>query len=318
MIISTCLVLAACSNEGLIDSPNTNDGSIRFGNVATRAEVSDASQINSFKVFAEMNLGEDGTDEANQWVPLFSEGELVSRVGSSNDWTYENKRYWVDNRYFYFYGFYPSSLEVTRTEDADGWVYSSTISVPYAADTDFMTAYKMVPKAAGFEPTVQMSFEHRLARVKFKISKDNGTNIFRVTEIGFSGISRRGTLEFRKGESGDLTPIAESRNVLRRDLNVNIEESGTTLFGNNDGLLLIPQKFVAGQVQLNLSYEYGQSDSSEVEHLTLSKDIPTGEWEAGKTYVYNLKLAADKTIYISTPTVEDWGIPQSGGVIIIK
>lgn len=271
-----------------------------------------------------MNLvDEASTDEvekelSTQWVPLFSEGELVSRVGSSNEWTYENKRYWVDNRYFCFYGFYPSSLEVTRTEDAEGWVYSSTISVPYAADTDFMTADKMVHTIAGFEPTVQMTFKHRLARVKFKISKDNGTNIFRVTEIGFSGISRRGTLEFRKGDSGVLTPIAESRNVLRRDLNVNIEESGTTLFGNNDGLLLIPQKFVAGQVQLNLSYEYGQSGSSEVEHLTLSKDIPTGEWEAGKTYVYNLKLKADKTIYISTPTVEDWGIPQSGGVVIIK
>lgn len=327
MIISTCLVLAACSNEGLIDSPNTNDGSIRFGNVATRAEVSDASQINSFKVFAEMNLGEEGTDEANQWVPLFSEGELVSRVGSSSDWTYENKRYWVDNRYFYFYGFYPSSLEVTRTEDAAGWVYSSTISVPYAADTDFMTADNMVPTAAGFEPTVQMSFKHRLARVVFNISKNssNSNNRLTIKSIGFSGISRNAKFEVRNSTDSSFEVVEESRNVLRTGVNTDItgiadnEKSTPVLYEN--GLLLIPQKLKSGEVMLNISYEFKQPDA-DVELLTLSAPIPVNddhnEWESGTTYVYNLTLTIDRNIYISAPTVEHWGVPQPGGIIIVN
>lgn len=324
LIISTCLVLAACSNGGLVDSPNTNDGSIRFGNVATRAEVSDASQINSFKVFAEMNLGEDGTDEANQWVSLFSEGELVSRVGSSNDWTYENKRYWVDNRYFCFYGFYPSSLEVTRTEDADGWVYSSTISVPYAADTDFMTADKMVSTAAGFEPTVQMSFEHRLARVVFNISK-NSDNRLTIKSIGFSGISRNAKFEVRNSTDSSFEVVEESRNVLRMGVNTDItgiaekEESTPVLYEN--GLLLIPQKLKSGEVMLNISYEFKQPEA-DVELLTLSAPIPVNddhnEWESGTTYVYNLTLTIDRNIYISAPTVEHWGVPQPGGIIIVN
>lgn len=337
MIISTCLVLAACSNEDLVDSPNTNDGSIRFGNVATRAEVSDASQINSFKVFAEMNLGEDATDEAStdevekelstQWVPLFSEGELVSRVGSSNDWTYENKRYWVDNCYFCFYGFYPSSLEVTRTEDADGWVYSSTISVPYAADTDFMTADEMVHTIAGFEPTVQMSFKHRLARVVFNISKNssNSNNRLTIKSIGFSGISRNAKFEVRNSTDSSFEVVEESRNVLRTGVNTDIkgiaDEGKSTPVLYENGLLLIPQKLKSGEVMLNISYEFEQS-GAEVELLTLSAPIPVNddhnEWESGTTYVYNLTLTIDRNIYISAPTVEHWGVPQPGGIIIVN
>lgn len=326
MIISTCLVLAACSNEGLIDSPNTNDGSIRFGNVATRAEVSDASQINSFKVFAEMNLDDEAsTDEvekelSTQWVPLFSEGELVSRVGSSNEWTYENKRYWVDNRYFYFYGFYPSSLEVTRTEDADGWVYSSTISVPYAADTDFMTADKMVHTIAGFEPTVQMSFKHRLARVVFNISK-NSSNHLTIKSIGFSGISRNAKFEVRNSTDSSFEVVEESRNVLRTGVNTDITNGESTPVLHENGLLLIPQKLKSGEVMLNISYEFKQPEA-DVELLTLSAPIPVNddhnEWESGTTYVYNLTLTIDRNIYISAPTVEHWGVPQPGGIIIVN
>ena len=296
-----------------------------------------------------MNLGDEAstdevekelsTDEvekelSTQWVPLFSEGELVSRVGSSNEWTYENKRYWVDNRYFHFFGFYPSSLEVTRTEDTEGWVYSSTISVPYAADTDFMTAYKMVHTIAGFEPTVQMTFKHRLARVVFNISKNssNSNNRLTIKSIGFSGISRNAKFEVRNSTDSSFEVVEESRNVLRTGVNTDITgiadngESTPVLYeggesAKSNGLLLIPQELKSGEVMLNISYEFEQS-GAEVELLTLSAPIPVNDdhnkWESGKTYVYNLTLTVDRNIYISAPTVEHWGVPQPGGIIIVN
>ena len=277
-------------------------------------------ELSTDEVEKELSTDEVEKELSTQWVPLFSEGELVSRVGSSNEWTYENKRYWVDNRYFCFYGFYPSSLEVTRTEDAKGWVYSSTISVPYAADTDFMTADEMVHTIAGFEPTVQMSFKHRLARVVFNISK-NSSNRLTIKSIGFSGISRNAKFEVRNSTDSSFEVVEESRNVLRTGVNTDITNGESTPVLHDNGLLLIPQKLKSGEVMLNISYEFEQP-KADVELLTLSAPIPVNddhnEWESGTTYVYNLTLTIDRNIYISAPTVEHWGVPQPGGIIIVN
>lgn len=338
LIISTILTLTACSRD---DSFGTqDDGSIKFGNVATRAEVADASAITEFKVFGEMNLGDDGTDEALQWVTLFDEGELVSREGSSDNWTYENKRYWVDNRTFRFFAFYPSSTNVRRIAMSNGWVYSSTIEVPYAANTDFMTA---IPDATYVTPgvtpgTVDLSFKHRLARVRFNIYKNtvNTNDRYTVTDIGFSGISRTATFiaTFTSRTTGGdyeftLSPNAANGTVLRRNLAYDIAVgevnegvlTGGTLLLENDGLVLIPQEIAAGQAKLNISFKFQQKEDvngESIENQTIAKDLPAITWEPNKTYVYTLELRDDKNIYISTPTVEGWGTPQPGGFIIIQ
>ena len=335
LIISSILTLTACSNEGF--PVHKENKAIAFSNVATRAEVTEASAITEFKVFGEMNLGDDGTDEASQWVTLFDEGELVSREGSSDNWTYDNKRYWVDNRTFRFFAFYPSSTNVRRIAMPNGWVYSSTIEVPYAANTDFMTA---MPDATYVTPgvtpgTVDLSFKHRFARVRFNIYKNavmNTDDSFVVTDIGISGISRTAnfTAYFASGQPYEFTlsPNAANGTVLRRNLaydiavgevNEGVLTGGTLLLGDNDGLLLIPQDISNGQASLNLSFTYKQKEGTEVEYQTISKPLPGGyAWEAGKTYVYTLELKDDKNIYISTPTVEGWGTTQPGGFIIIN
>lgn len=72
--IFALLTIVACSDDSLFYTPKVS--AIKFGNVATRAEVSSASEITSFKLFGEMNLGEENSPEAAQWVALFDGGEL--------------------------------------------------------------------------------------------------------------------------------------------------------------------------------------------------------------------------------------------------
>lgn len=328
------LVLAIFVAAALISGCNRieieGDGTkpIKFGAASTRAEVTSANDILAFKVFAEMNLGadnaEDGSDK--QWIPLL-ENERVYRDNSDADFTYDNTRYWVNDRTFYFFGFYPETINVTRYGLESGWAYTSTIEVPYAADLDFITAiYSQGITDNSFPESVPMQFVHRFARVKFNIKKaeNNKEDKFTVTEIGFSGISRSATfaLMYRQGQQYEpiLTPNSENRTVNRRNLNKPIEAAGTDLLGNN-GLLLLPQTIVAGQATLNISFQYQQAedtDGTAIENQTLSKALPAVVWEANKTYVYNLELKDDKNIYISTPTVEGWGTSQPGGFIIVQ
>ena len=114
---------------------------IKFGAASTRAEVTSANDILAFKVFAEMNLGADNAEDGSnlQWISLL-ENERVYRDNSDADFTYDNTRYWVNDRTFYFFGFYPETINVMRYGLENGWAYTSTIEVPYAADLDFMTA----------------------------------------------------------------------------------------------------------------------------------------------------------------------------------
>lgn len=324
-IFVAAAILSGC-NEVETEENNTP---ICFGEASTRAEIKDASEIKEFKVYAEMNLGSDSDpDGLNlQWIPLL-EGERVYRSSADANapFTYDNTRYWVNDRTFYFFGFYPETTVITRTfeESESGTIlrYTGSVQVPYAADSDFMTALTIqeeIPEGEEFPESVPMKFKHHFANIGFEATKNANNARITITSIGFSGISRTANLSIvcQPGSSytEELLPVAEQRTVLRRNLSDNIE-TGTELLKNN-GLLVVPQSIVDGQVMLNISYEY-QQDGQDVEYYTFSKAIPKVEWKANQRYVYTLTLSVDKKIYISTPTVEEWGSPQSGGIIIIK
>lgn len=216
---------------------------------------------------------------------------------------------------------------ITRTseESESGTIlrYTGSVQVPYAADSDFMTALTIqeeIPEGEEFPESVPMKFKHHFANIGFEATKNANNARITITSIGFSGISRTANLSIvcQPGRSyeEELVPVAEQRTVLRRNLSDNIE-TGTELLKDN-GLLVVPQSIADGQVMLNISYEYQQQEGAEVEYNTFSKAIPPVEWKANQRYVYTLTLSVDKNIYISTPTVEEWGSPQSGGIIIIK
>lgn len=332
-ILSIFVAVAILSGCNEVETEDNNTP-ICFGEASTRAEVKDASEIKEFKVYAEVNLGSDSAPDGSnlQWIPLL-EGERVYRdndgdgvTDDTGNFTYDNTRYWVNDRTFYFFGFYPETTVITRTseESESGTIlrYTGSVQVPYAADSDFMTALTIqseIPEGEEFPESVPMQFKHYFANIGFEATKNANNAKITITSIGFSGISRTANLSIvcQPGSSytEELVPVAEQRTVLRRNLSYDIGNN-TPLLEDN-GLLVVPQSIADGQVMLNISYEY-QQDGAEVEYVTFSKAIPAVTWKANQRYVYTLTLSVDKNIYISTPTVEEWGSPQSGGIIIIK
>ena len=329
------MILLSCSkhdNKIVPDDSNI----IRFSCVDTKVES--ASDIDAFGVFIEQNLGPDDTPLTHRWISLL-ENDRVYR--NSSKFTYDNKRYWVENRTFFFFGVYPYGTNVNRTAEennvlVDGVIvpqttslYSFDVSIPYAANTDYMVAQKSVLVPTNYEsfnPSVDMNFEHLLSRIAFNIKKseDNAEETFIVTQVGLSGLSRNGVFTATHAPNSyrtTLVPTVESRPVRRSGLSTTLETTAKNVFGENGGLLVIPQKITNGQIKLSIEYTYKQTETSELQYATLEVDIPTdnvNEWKSGKSYTYSLELMIDNKIYIGTPTVSKWGSAQQGGTIIIK
>lgn len=305
---------------------------IIFDSAETRVE--NANEINEFGVFAQQNLGKDDEPTANQWISLL-EGERVYRTDSG--FTYDNTRYWVDDRAFFFWAYYPyagitaSRRAETNDVNVNGVLQPQTtshftlnVSVPYAANTDYMVAQKTERTDAGTYPSsVDFNFEHLLSKVVFNIKKSgdyNAEDEFIVTQVGLAGISRNGVFECTHVSGTSLnesfTSIVENRQVRRSNLNKEISTSGVDVL--DGGFYMLPQTLVENQVKLSVTYTYQQAGNGELQYMTVEKVIPVIEWEKGKVYTYTLELAIDNYIYISTPSVTGWGSMQTGGTIIIQ
>lgn len=333
IIITICTAVALLScNKNEMEVQSANSGIICFSDVATRAIVSNASEITEFSVFAEQNLGPDGTTQAHQWVSILQD-ERVYRNGS-NDFTYDNTRYWVNGRTFFFFGIYPYGTTATRTENVDAngqtaFEYAVKLNVPYNASTDFMVAQTSVPilyEAVSY-PVVGMEFDHLLSQIVINVKKDasyNANDSFTVTQVGISGISRNGTFvasHTPNSYTESLNVVDESRQIRRQNLNASLTTGGVDVLGENNGMLVLPQDIKEGVAKLSIAYSYQQAADTELQYSTIEVDIPTTQvsnWESGKIYTYNLTLKIDNNIYINTPTVSNWGTAQSGGTIIIK
>lgn len=333
-IIATLLL--SCGKD-VPDGPNVEQRNlISFGDVSTR--VNSANDINEFGAFIGLNLGAESEPGEKEWLSIL-ERERIYRSGGG--FTYDNKCYWVDERAFFFFGYYPYGTNVSCTQEhnlatIDGLeqtvttsTYTMDISVPYAANADFMTAQRSVHTAdPDFETTVDMVFNHLLSMVSFTIKKDadgeNAEDKFVVTQLGLSGVSRTGKFTAVHTDDSYTEEFIwndESRQIQRNNINVELTTGGVNILGENNGLMVMPQSLEEGDIMLNISYTYQQKGTDEVLYNTKSVAIPTStvnKWVAGKKYMYSLILDVDNSIYINTPTMTDWGTPQPGGIVIIK
>ena len=333
---SLCVALliagAVACNKELAPPTTPQSKAITFGSVETRVESAD--EMNEFGVFAQQNLGKDDDPASLQWLALLEE-ERVYRTNSG--WTYDNTRYWVDDRTFFFWAYYPYvGTTATRTTETtyvnfNGESQPKTIShftlnvaVPYAADADYMVAQAgAITTTAPYPSSVDFEFEHLLSKIVFNIKKSgdfNANDKFIVTQVGLTGVSRNGTYvaTHTPGSSykEEFTPTTESRQVRRSNLNKELTTGGVDV--TSGGFYMLPQTLAGDQVKLSIAYTYQQGGNGEVQYLTVEKAIPAGEWVKEKVYTYTLELAIDNNIYISTPTVSSWGSMQTGGTIIIQ
>ena len=332
----------ACSSEILDSADKRKEESvIHFGNLDTRAVISNADQITEFGVFAEMNVGEESTE----YVKLL-ENEKVYLVNGV--WTYDNKRYWIDNRTFHFFAVYPyfdqSKVQPANLKQSgiDYSGYQINFETPSAADQDLLVdmatvrilgADKMAKNENDEElgigyPTVNFDFTHILSKINLKVAK-NGTNAeetIKVISIVLDGVKQSGAYSCSRSREYDANWVVEDspKMTISRDMELEISEDGTEVLGD-DGILLIPQTILGSdcddsdRVRLTIRYEYypqGSNISTIYEASTL---LPGETWLANTAYGYSVELdAIDNDILFTTPTIKPWGDPQSvGGTIII-
>lgn len=306
ILLITALVACISCNKGELDE-YASEAEIKFNYPLTKADY----EGNEFRVYAQYSL-----NSGSLWYDLMKNERVYK---SSGGYVYDNTRYWIRDSEYFFVGVSPyvSSYAYSANE------YSFVIKIPYAANTDYMVA--VTPDEISEEEdltnkTVDLEFNHCLAMLDFKIKKDNKYNAndkFVIKQIALSGISREGTITVPFNSDFSVEATAENKQILRSGLSKELTADGVAVLGDN-GLLVLPQSFEDNKLTLTISYEYKQEGSSTSEPYVIEKSIPSGEWAFGKKYTYSLTISIDKQIYISTPSVETWGVAQSGGTIIIQ
>ena len=333
MFLAAALSLSSCANDDLPGGEEQGPA-IEFGEVKTRAEVTEAGQVKEFSVFAEQNYLDENNNETNDFISLL-DNERVYRISEdeSADFTYDNKRYWVEGRTFNFFAVHPymeTGVEranfTPNTVTYDG--YTIDFTTPYTADTDLMASHYIKPGEETIPDYVEFNFSHLLSKICFMFKKDaekNADDTFTITGISITGIKYIGTYNSSRWEPYTDNWSLEDNTRFFRDNNLSTDinktsgdTEGVNAFGEGNGWLLLPQTIEEGKVSLNISFQYQQAGSTEVSAKQIQTTLPAGTWEKGKQYKYNITLSVDNIIYISTPTVESWGAMQSGGTIIIK
>lgn len=331
-ILIAAAALAACSNDELIDGTQGYDNAIVFGNIATRAAITSANDVTEFGVWARMNTGDDGTAEADVYVDLLKN----ERVYKSGEWTYDNTRYWVYDRTFHFFAYLPYAAsgveEATLTQSGNNYPgYKIPFTMTDAADIDLMIAHKTERTVTGnsFPTSVALEFEHALSQINFKVAKNgnNDENKVVITKLTLSGVQNKGDFYTTRIANSDYWKIATDATSVSLYPVVTGEGLGVPTDAKvvlESPLLVIPQEVKKNTILLTIEYNFynDAAGTSFAYKNSVSKYLPdTNSWESGKSYVYNLTLAAeDNDILFGVPTIEnDWGEGvQTGGTLIIK
>ncbi|MBR4845453.1 MAG: fimbrillin family protein [Bacteroidaceae bacterium] len=329
------MLVASCTQEDQLLLLRDGEQAIKFGKVETRAEVTDANQILEFGVFAEMNLGADGPEEPVQYINLLS-NERVYRSNASSDWSYDNKRYWVNDRTFHFFAVYPlldnSKITpfVSEIVPSNPYTcYKINWDTPSEANDDLMTASATMKTTEGqtVYPAVNFQFEHALAKVNINVQKAgaNTDNKVIVRSITISNIKKSGTYNSENKtwqiSEGTGNAMNYTRNNLKVELELEVDDLDNKVpipTSVISGLLFIPQEITENSIQITVGYTFdGDTYSAQA-------FIPTTtvrEWESAKEYTYNLVLGERKNnILFGIPTVSAWlGSERPvGGTIIIQ
>ena len=315
-ILLTILSFAAllgCS-EGDIVTP-ANPGAISFGNVSTRAGLSDL-QKDGFGVWA---VFVNEAQPTGYWL-------LDNEPVYLNDgvWTYDNPQLWVSNSFFGFFACYPQDAGFEK--DEANLAVSMTYETPDAANEDILVATTFVDtRTEGYDEIVPLTFKHLFSKVNIRVKQNKGTNErdnFIIDKITLRNIKSKGTCKAFQGIDVIWEYDAVTKNFTKDIEGDNIINFETGIMLSDEGLLLLPQTIEPNSIELEVAFRVGlegNTDISTFESKTYKTYLPnTVNWEQGKSYTYTAQVSTYNPIVFLPPTVESWGGSQSGGTIIIK
>ncbi len=220
--------------------------------------------------------------------------------------------YWPTSDYkVSFFAYYPygnSAFTVQSAATSTGSpTYAYTVPSDVMSHIDIMTAER-TDMSCTTHPTVNLSFSHRLSNLWFRVYNQNPNESLTVNSITVTGVKYAGTLT---GSTWTLTGSANtsSSHPITQALSTTVAGGATTDVTGTDGhFMLLPQTVAAGtQLLVVNTTEYGSSRTytHELENsLTL---------QAGKSYLFTLKLGDGLLIVDAATSVTDWD-PQTQNV----
>ena len=328
-VMAISLLAVSCSKSSMVETNQNVVSQICFDNLTTKAEVTEASQIEAFGVFAEQN----GTSQGDVFVSLL-ENERVYRDANS-DFKYDNTRYWMNNSTFRFFAYYPhlsgsnnatGITAITPTPNATEFPdFNISFVTPETADADMLVDSKVISIAdEPTYPTVDFKFSHAVSKVKLQIAKHgkNSANLIKITSIVFGGIAKSGTSNTLTEEWSDhadklsLSSFSAETPLVLEVNDITFHDVITCMF--------IPQDINQNIISIKINYDFytyseEENDWVNPESYTVTSYLPIGVWEPSKSYVYKLTLSAvDNNISFKSPEVATWGTPNPSGTIIIQ
>ena len=323
--ILAVVALLACNNEHTPNAPAELDA-ITFVNVDTRAGLVDIQNY-GFGVWTYI-----GNSELQNYLLM----ENVHVEYEGGEWVYSPVKYWLDNTEFSFIGVYPYNENSSYfTTDAENAAVKLTVS-DTPSTVDFLIAESVTDTSdEGYSKTVSLPFQHVLTSVGLNIWRDGGkhqNDQMRVTKVTLGNIRKSGVYT-TKTDTWSLNKDKLSMEYVNNDLmdsdNIGaalMQENGTLTTGGTAAdpfgqMMLLPQTVDnTNSVALKIEYQLKRQNAADWEEAELETVLPTGEWQPGKRYTYNVVLSSvtDITVYYIQTKVDQWGTPQVGGTVIIK
>lgn len=189
---------------------------------------------------------------------------------------------------------------------------------------------------------VALSFSHLLTKINFRISQDltrDDINEYYITKVSLEGVKNNGTyilvpenggfiggwrFDEQASVSSYVNALETGYKLSATNPNTSKVESTPLLVWGEDGLLLIPQDIENGKVKIKVEYTHKYvDDDTTTEDVVVKRSIEayvpkTDLWKSNNHITYNISIANPNKIIFGNPTVEQWGKPQTGGMIIIK
>lgn len=305
--------------------------------VASRAAVSSVSDITEFKVYAVQSEEPDENYEQQSDVvynhilsneKVYWDKDLNNGQGG---FTYDRPQYWVNERTFHFFGYWPTTIPAAIDNDSVSYnlEYKATTTTAQAKD-DLLTFHYSTyvdENKALFDP-VPVIFNRALTQISFEITQDftsNQYDEFCVTSVTFSGIKAGGTLTTSRFDKTGQWSFSEDKLSFSNTFN----DKGQ--FGNYtspktlvvfDGLNLVPQAIAKNSISFVVNYTYEQGDSNglsgNIENKTATIYLPISKWEPGMKYNYKVALYKNNLIVFKNIDISTWGEQPDAGTIIIK
>ena len=326
-----CLLLFSCAPEQVPDGDYIDFSEV-MNNAVTKAGGVGVQKIDKVDEFQDKSFGIYGYRSANgtDYNNMVFDSEEAKKVSwdtslDPDAWTYSPKAKWIRSNHYRFIAFWPyddciayDALSPSSNANMLAIEYSTLVE-----HFDLMVAYATRYPITGGVGTVNMTFNHALAGVCFKVKFENGvtTEDF-VTEFYLQSLYPTGTLLYGFDDS-DPDPKKDAEDIkwfvadaafdvdsklyhwIYDGLNNKIFTGNTpsTIY-DNDGLIYVIPQTVTSATTLNFKTNIGGSA------LHTAKLTDTNlTWEPGKIYTYTITIKG-AGISLSVD-IADWDVVDS-------